>query len=218
MSNRYPYTTRAQRGFTLLELLISLALLGMMMVLLFGGLRLGMRSWDTVQVKVDNMNSVRSVEGFLRREMERVYPYRWNPGPAQKFAFVGERYKVNFVAPLPSRIGVGGLYAIAMELEQNSEGRRLTWKHVPIDPQMKDFSALDQVKEMVLVNTELNKVDDIWLSYFGREKDGADAKWADHWDSITTMPLLIRIQVHFTDGSEWPDFVVAPSLNTETPR
>lgn len=209
---------RPQSGFTLLELLISLTLLGMMLVLLFGGLRLGMRSWDTVQVKVDSMNSVRSVENFLRREMERVYPYRWNPGPAQRFAFLGERYKVNFVAPLPTRIASGGLYAIAMELEQNGEGRKLTWKHMPIDPQTKDFSALDQVKEMVLVNAELSKVDDIWLSYFGREKDGAEPRWVDHWDSIATMPLLIRVQVRFTDGSEWPEFIVAPQLNTETPR
>jgi general secretion pathway protein J len=207
-----------QRGFTLLELLVSLTLLGMMLVLLFGGLRLGVRSWDSVQKQVDNLNSVRSVESFLRREMERVYPYRWKTMPVQRYAFLGERNKVNFVAPLPSRIGAGGLYAIAMELEQTSNGRRLTWKQVPVDPQVKDFSALDQAKEMVLVGAELNAVDDIWLSYFGRDTDGAVPHWVDHWDSVATMPLLIRIQVRFADGSEWPDFVVAPMLNTETPR
>jgi len=209
----------AQRGFTLLELLIALTLLGMMLVLLFGGLRLGMRSWDSVQQKVDSLNSVRSVEGFLRNELGRAYPYRWKTTTAPSFAFVGERNKISFVAPLPSRIGVGGLYAIALEFEQTSNGRRLTWKHAPLDPQMKDFSALDSVKEMVLVGTELNAVDDIWLSYFGREKDGAEPRWVDRWDGAsTTMPLLIRVQVRFADGSEWPDFVVAPTLNTETPR
>lgn len=207
-----------QQGFTLLELLISLTLLGMMLVLLFGGLRLGVRSWDSVQKEVDHLNSVRSVENFLRREMERVYPYRWKSLPGQNYAFAGERNKVSFVAPLPSRIGAGGLYAITMELEQNGNGRRLTWKHVPVDSQMKDFASLDQAKEIVLVGAELNAVDDIWLSYFGREKDGAEPRWVEHWDSVATMPLLIRVQVRFADGREWPDFVVAPKLNTETPR
>ncbi len=204
-----------QRGFTLLELLISLTLLGLILVLLFGGLRLSIRSWDSVQKKVDNLNSVRSVEGFLRREMEQIYPYRWKAAPARRFAFVGERHKVNFVAPMPSRIGGGGLYAIALELEQTGSGRRLTWKYVPVDPQMQDFSSLDPAKEMVLAGTELIAVDDIWLSYFGRETESSAPRWVDRWDSTVTMPQLIRIQVRFADGSEWPDFVVAPMLTSE---
>jgi general secretion pathway protein J len=208
-----------QRGFTLLELLIALTLLGLILVLLFGGLRLGVRSWDSVQKQVDTLNSVRSVENFLRREMERIYPYRWKTGPAlQRFAFVGERHKLQFVAPLPSRIGAGGLYAIALELEQTGSGRRLTWKHVPVDPSMQDFATLEPVKEMQLVGTELNSVDDIWLTYFGRETETAAPRWVDRWDSVVTMPMLIRIQVRFADGSEWPDFVVAPMLTSEGPR
>ncbi len=218
MTVRQSLDRRVQRGFTLLELLISLVLLGMMLVLLFGGLRLGVRSWDAVQKQVDALNSVRSVESFLRREMERVYPYRWKAVPVQRFAFLGERHKVNFVAPLPSRIGVGGLYAIALELEQSGNGRRLTWKQVPIDPRMQDFSPLDPVKEMVLISAELSSVDDIWLSYFGRETEAAAPRWGDRWDSVATMPMLIKIQVRFADGTEWPDFVVAPLLTSEGPR
>ena len=56
-----------QAGFTLLELLIAMTLLGMILVLLFGGLRLGVRSWDASQKQVDSLNSVRSLESFLRR-------------------------------------------------------------------------------------------------------------------------------------------------------
>lgn len=204
-----------QQGFTLLELLISLSLLGLILVLLFGGLRLSVRSWDSVQMKVDNINAVRSVESFLRSEFERVYPYRLKNALPQRFAFVGERHKVNFVAQLPSRVGVGGLYAIALELEEAGNGRRLTWRSVPMDPQMRDFSSLDSAKEIVLVGTELNTVDDIWLSYFGRETENAAPRWVDRWDSAVTMPQLIRIQVRFADASQWPDFVVAPMLVAE---
>ncbi|MES2949199.1 MAG: prepilin-type N-terminal cleavage/methylation domain-containing protein [Pseudomonadota bacterium] len=211
-------SSSSQRGFTLLELLISLTLLGLILVLLFGGLRLSVRSWDVVQKQVDVLNSVRSVESLVRREMEQVYPYRWKTVPVQRYAFLGERHKVNFVAPLPSRIGVGGLYAIALELEQTNNGRRLTWKQVPINPLMQDFSALDAAKEMVLIGAELNAVDDIWLSYFGRETEAAAPRWVERWDSVTTMPMLVRIQVRFADGSEWPDFVVAPMLTSEGPR
>ena len=123
---------QSHAGFTLLELLISITLLGFILVLLFGGLRLGIRSWDTVQQRVDNLNTVRAVESFLRREMEMTYPYRWKGTPEQRMAFLGERNKVSFVAQLPSRIGTGGLYLASLELERSSKGRRLVWRYMPV--------------------------------------------------------------------------------------
>ena len=66
-----------QQGFTLLELLIALTLLGLILVLLFGGLRLGVRSWDASQQQIDTLNSLRSLESFLRREMSVAQPPFW---------------------------------------------------------------------------------------------------------------------------------------------
>ena len=102
MKTRYRRSPLLQKGFTLLELLISMTLLGMILVLLFGGLRLGMRSWDAVEQQADTLNLVRSVENFLRTEMARVQPYRWKTAPGQPLAFVGERNKVSFVTQAAS--------------------------------------------------------------------------------------------------------------------
>ncbi len=204
-----------QKGFTLLELLISITLLGMILVLLFGGLRLGVRSWDAVQQQVDNLNTVRSVESFLRREMTQIQPYRWKAGIGQRLAFLGERNKVNFVAPLPARIGGGGLYAISLEIESNAQGKRLIWRHVPLSPLVEDFASVSQAPEIILAGAELNAVDDIWLTYFGRVNDSAAPAWLDRWESDTRLPMLIKVRVRFASGSEWPDFVVAPLLSPE---
>jgi general secretion pathway protein J len=208
----------SQIGFTLLELLISITLLGLMLVLLFGGLRLGVRSWDAVQQQVDNLNTVRSAESFLRREMALAYPYRWKNLPAQRVAFLGARNQVSFVTQLPARIGDGGLYAVSLELEQSVKGKRLVWRQVPLNSQEKDFSALVQAPEMVLAQAELGAVEDIWLSYFGQENEGAAPRWMESWEANARLPTLIRIQVKFVNGSEWPDFVVAPMLTSEPAR
>jgi general secretion pathway protein J len=207
-----------QKGFTLLELLISITLLGMILVLLFGGLRLGVRSWDAVQQQVDNLNTVRSVESFLRREMSQTQPYRWKAGTGQRLAFVGERNKVNFVAQLPARIGGGGLYAISLEIESDANGKRLVWRHVPLSPLVQDFTAVSMVPKMVLAGAELSAVDDIWLTYFGRLNDSTAPAWLDRWESDTRLPMLIKVQVRFASGTEWPDFVVAPLLASEGVR
>ncbi len=209
---------RIQNGFTLLELLISITLLGMILVLLFGGLRLGVRSWDAVQQQVDNLNTVRSVESFLRGELAQTQPYRWKVGAAQRMAFLGERSKVNFVAPLPARIGGGGLYAVSLEIEHSAKGKRLVWRHMPLSPLVQDFTAVSQAQEMVLASAELSAVDDIWLSYFGRVNDTSAPAWLDRWESDARLPMLIRVQARFTSGTEWPDFVVAPLLAAEGAR
>ena len=216
-SCRKPFS---QAGFTLLELLISITLLGLILVLLFGGLRLGVRSWDAVQQQVDNLNTVRSVENFLRNEMALTFPYRWRDDQGQRtaLAFRGERGKVSFVAGLPSRIGVGGLYAISLEIEQNGKTKRLVWRQQPLNSQMQDFSSLAQVQEMVLAGAELSAVEDVWLTYFGRDGEGTVPQWVDRWETDARLPMLIRIQARFANGADWPDFVVAPMLTSEAGR
>jgi hypothetical protein len=185
---------------------------------LFGGLRLGVRSWDAVQQGVDNLNTVRSVERFLRSEMALAHPYRWKTLQGQSIAFSGTRDKVSFVAQLPSRIGDGGLYAVSLELDRSGKERRLLWRQTPLSSEMEDFTALSQSPVMVLAGTEISAVNDIWLSYFGRETDRSAPQWMDVWASDARLPMLIRIQVNFSDGSEWPDFVVAPVLTSEPAR
>lgn len=204
----------AAGGFTLLELLISLTLLGMILVLLFGGLRLGMRSWDASQLQIDKLNSVRSVESFLRREITLAYPYVWKNALTQQVAFLGERSKISFVAQLPSRISGGGLNVISVGLEQRGNVRRVVWKNLPLDARMKDFTALTESPEMLLVASELEDVEDIWLSYFGQESDNTAPRWLDRWENSTRLPQLVRLQVKLSKGAVWPDFVVAPLLTS----
>lgn len=207
-----------QQGFTLLELLIAITLLGFILVLLFGGLRLGVRSWDASQKQVDSLNSVRSLENFLRREMSVIHPYRWKNGPTRPLAFFGERNKLSFVAPLPSRVGGGGLYVISIALEQQGKDKRVIWRYLPLSAQMRDFSALSETTQMVLAASELSQVEDIWLSYFGRENEAAAPRWMDRWENEAFLPMLIRVQVRLANGAEWPDFVVAPMLSADLAR
>ena len=205
-------------GFTLLELLIAMTLLGMILLLLFGGLRLGVRSWDASQKQVDSLNSIRSLENFLRRELSLIYPYVWNNAPERRVAFLGERNRLSFVAPLPSRVGGGGLYLVSVELQQRSKVQRIVWKHMPLSSQMQNFSALAEIPEMVLAASDLDNVEEIWLTYFGQENESAAPRWLDRWENSIRLPMLIRVQVKLSNNAQWPDFVVAPMLSSGMTR
>ena len=54
-------------GFTLIEVLIGTALLGMMMLVLTGSLRIGAESWEAGEERMVKASRLYVVEGFLSR-------------------------------------------------------------------------------------------------------------------------------------------------------
>ncbi|MEE8085084.1 MAG: type II secretion system protein, partial [Alphaproteobacteria bacterium] len=57
---RAPAPQPPQAGFTLLELMVSLALVGLLTMVLTGGIRFGARVWEASQVQAEAANEVHS--------------------------------------------------------------------------------------------------------------------------------------------------------------
>lgn len=196
---------------TLIELLIAMALLGLILLVLFSGMRLGTRSWDSADSYAENLGLARVLERFLRAEMSQVMPYRWKM--TGQVAFSGERQSMKFVAPLPSRLGNNGDSMISLDIEKSGDGSRMVWRYGPLRQDAADFSSLEEAKSHVLVDgISTSRVSEVWFSYFGAEKPGEAKHWVEQWDGKNGLPQLIRVQAKLTEGREWPDFVVAPAL------
>jgi len=194
----------AQKGFTLLELLIGMVLLGMILTLLFGGLRLGARSWDSGDKRAEDSSQLRAIQGFMRRELSQVFPLRWKNEVDTRLAFAGAPDALKFVAPLPVQVSGGGLYLLGLELEQGEEGQRLIMKRALVNPAEKDFSGLEQGEKSVLAD----RIEKMSIAYFGAATPESEPGWQEKWDDPQRLPLLVRIQVKPSDGRDWPDLVV----------
>ena len=96
-------------GFTMIELVVAMALLGMMMVLMYSGLSFSLRSWDAGESNGRRTADRRIGEGFLRRELAQLFPMRFKDPMAVKVAFVGEPGKLKFVSSRPAGVSQGGL-------------------------------------------------------------------------------------------------------------
>lgn len=199
-------------GFTLLELLIAMTLLGFILALLFGGLRLGSRSWDAGELRSERSTHLSLVQGFMRRELSQVYPFRWKKKVNPELAFAGESGKLRFVAPVAARLGPGGLYLVSLEFVRDTDGGQLVMKRSIPEPDSADFNALDGAEKLVLAE----QVESVNFSYFGPETKDADPQWQDKWDSTTLLPYLIRVRLKFSNGRDWPDLVVSPLVGPET--
>jgi type II secretory pathway pseudopilin PulG len=62
-------------GFTLLELVLSLSIVAAMLVVLFGGLRVGLRSWTLGEERAEALQHERSLTQLFERSLGGAYAY-----------------------------------------------------------------------------------------------------------------------------------------------
>jgi general secretion pathway protein J len=194
-----------QRGFTLLEMVIGITLLGFVLVLLYGGLRLGTRSWDAGEKSVETASRQAAMTGYLRRQIGLTYPLRWkNDDGAEIIAFEGERDSVRFAAPIAARLGPGGVHLLAIEPEAGGDATdlRLRWQ-LP-DAESKQFEFPDEANQAWLVRG----LESVEFAYYGSEDKDTEPAWHDAWHSDTMLPQLLRMRLKPKAGEPWPDILV----------
>jgi general secretion pathway protein J len=205
-------------GFTLIEMLVGLALLGLMTLLLFGALRFSIRSWDRAELKTMQVVDLRIVEGVLRREIGKAFPLRIGQANENKIAFEGDGRQVRFVSALPAHLSGGGLSLVALELvedrsqvKQDAPVKALVLKHVIPDGETRDFSALDKSDSSVL----LKGLEDVEFTFFGRDNDQTEASWRNQWISSARIPALMRIKLKFAGNDDVREMLLPLRLGEE---
>lgn len=192
---------RRQIGFTLLELVVAITLMGLVLVVLYSGLRLGLNSWEGGEQRAEAINRQRLVAEFLRRQLaQSMTVYQKSNDPQEKtVAFVGQSNSIEFVAPMLAQLGQGGLYRVRIELVNN----RL---QVHFRPYLPRNPNAGEEQESVLVEG----VSALEWAYFGPERDDATEppRWRSDWASSARRPLLVRLNLAVR-GEPWPDLVVA---------
>ena len=138
--------SRIQRhagGFTLVELLVALTLFALMSVLMFGGLRFGLRAWESGGERIDEAAQVEVVQNLLRRALSQARRTLGSDEDRDTLSvFSGTPDTMSFVAPLPSHSGNGGLAVFLLSERQNSDGASLALAWKIFRPDDLDFGGL----------------------------------------------------------------------------
>ena len=210
--------TVAMAGFTLLELLVALTLLGAMLILIYSALNIGLRAWDTGEKRVTQASHQRVVQSFLRRELSQVFPVRWRGIPESKIAFEGAKDEIKFVSMLTLGAAVregglqwGHLYVADDDAPDGERRRTLFIKRSGFNLRAKDWDGLDAAKAIPLIEG----VKSFEVGYFGAENETAEAQWTNEWTNALRMPQLIKITVQVDNGRDVPPLVVSLQLGEE---
>ena len=197
----------SEAGYTLVEMLVALTLLGFIAVFISGTLRFGARAWEASARGIDRVEQVEAVQAFLRRELSQVTPLYFEPAAAEPEAvFSGEAAELRFAAPLAIHFGDGGLYVLVLR-QREAESRsdlEVRWELFRPDA----LTAGAPPREPV---TLLRNISGLRFQYFGRARAEAEPDWSAEWREMDAMPDLVRVDIDFpaSDSRIWPSLVVA---------
>lgn len=204
-------------GFTLVELLVSLTLLGLISVLLFGGLRFGTRAWEAGDAHSQRLTEVQAVQALLRQRLSQAV----RPSTPQLDAipgevagsFVGDEQNIRFIGLGPSQIGAGGLYIFDLAIVDDADAQRLElgWQLYRPDYLERATTGESESADRRVLIEDFERAK---FSYYGADKEEGTADWRDRWDGQAGLPVLVGIEMAFPepDPRSWPKLVVAPKL------
>jgi len=202
---------KSARGFTLLELLIGLTLLGFLLAVLFGGFRLAAKSWDSIEARLEETSREQMGRALLRRILTQMQPLRWHKAPNQTIAFVGEASRLAAIAPVGGALG-NGLHAVELSIDFSGVaegGGRLLFRHAATDPDSENFAAgVAQAEEHVV----LDRLIEARFEYFGSDIKGEAPGWHESWGNLEELPRLVRIRLE-SSALNWTDVIVSPAQN-----
>jgi prepilin-type N-terminal cleavage/methylation domain-containing protein len=202
-----------EKGFTLIEVLISLTILAMIMGVIMGGFRLGIQSWETGEKRLEEQQRMRCVFDILIQDIKsctltkKPASYATDAAggkqpeqTAQDYAvvFLGEAKKVSFVTTasgINSQLKKGTLRFVSYYLGQSEDKPGLVMEESPWlyqDPFKKEGETEDDTLEPKhYIYSLYPDVVDITFQYYGVKKPkgesvtiDAEPEWYDDWNLL----------------------------------
>jgi general secretion pathway protein J len=194
-------TPSRSRGFTLLEVLGALALLALLLVGVYSGVRTATHAVRSGEAAIGRMDQVRSAQQFLRTELAqaRAVPLsRTDKG--DPIFFTGDAHEMRFVAPLPGYLGKLGPQLQQLKLVANGRGTsRLEASFALMPPDGSAPHALGEPEVLV------DGIREGSFSYRAPDTQEKPGDWGDKWDATRVMPRIVRIALTLDGNSAWPE-------------
>ena len=186
---------RSDRGFTLVELIIALALVGALLVTAFGGLRMAVGAWQRGDERAEAQQHARGLTVALGRAISGTHAYSAarRQGETPALLFDGKASRIEFVTqvpPFPAAVPAA-FTAVVIELREGERPGLVVRQRIL--PNQDPFERAVPVLEDATISG-------VKLSYLGLQG------WQETWDPETDngLPQAVRIAVETAQSGARP--------------
>jgi len=179
-----------RKGFTLLELTISITLIGMIVMILVGAMRLSSRSVESGERRIGSLERVRASFNIIDSQIQSYIPLKYEEDGNTKNYFKGEREFIQFSTNYSIWGGQRGYVVATYRVESDNSGKQFI-----------------SVSENV-IGTAQNRTtslftgyDRIYFEYFYKEVTEEQGQW---YDRVPDDPLVNivpeKVRLFLIDG------------------
>lgn len=194
------------RGFTLIEVLLAIALLSIIMAMAYGGFRASVRATNSGEYIIEQNNRVRVVQQFARRQLMQARSLiieEADDGEQQRFQ--GEPHFVRFVSPMPGYLSYGGPYVQELVLERGNSGLELVYYYAMLNGY--EPGDLRLMSDGHVLMEDVRSGEFIFLDV---DPDSSEPFWTDLWEEPERLPLAVGLTMELNSDIDliWPDLIV----------
>jgi general secretion pathway protein J len=194
-------TVSASSGFTLIEVIVTLTILGFIVLMVSGIFRFGLSSWEKGDAIKEEYQKIRMVSQLVSRQVKSLVPYKIKTEKAEGnyLAFDGKAQSLRFVSALgiKGRRPEGFVYVVyQFKGEGEKKGRLVLYEQRALN---RDFFE-DELKEDSAV-TLLEGVSRVRFEYLrgADEEKSRTEEWVEEWNAKDEkeLPRAVRIAVTY---------------------
>ena len=181
-------TAPRNRGFTLIEVVIALSIIGATIGIALGALRVGLAAWRQGEARAAGLQHTRSLSAMLDHVVGGAYPYRAGAADEGSIVFDGEPERLGFVTATPAVPPATPLAFAATRLTREEAGLAVRQGTLPARDVFEGIAPVMRDPEVAALRF--------------RYLRGADHTWRDRWSGKDegALPAAVEVTVTVSRG------------------
>lgn len=186
---------KSEKGFTLLELLISIVMLGIIILIVTGAMRLGFRSVDAGEKKAESLERFKASLNIIDSQIQSLFPIMYNEEGTVNSNFTGSRESLQFSTNYSIWGVQKGHVTVSYNVSSEDTGK-------PVLYASESIMGTEGSKDVKL----LDNFDEIYFEYFYKDPTEEEGKWVEEWTDTANIPEKIRL--HLVSGQRDLSFII----------
>lgn len=171
------------RGFTLLELMLSITMIGIIILITAGAMRLGYRSVEKGDERMESVERIKSSINLMISQIQSSFPLTYEDNGEKKYRFRGERQSIEFSTNYSVWRGQKGYVTVKYMVEEEGGKSNLYASE--------GIVGTENVRNIKLLDAS----DEIHFEYFERDVTNEKGTWVSAWTDDSKLPQKVKIHV-----------------------
>lgn len=171
-------------GFTLLELMISMAMLGLIVVIVAGAMKLGIQSVERGEKRIDALERIRTSLNIVDAQIQSMTNLTYEDNGEQKRYFNAARDSLQFSTNYSIWGGQRGYTVVSYSVETNNDGKQ-TMKA------SENVVGMNNSRETPLMGS----FDKIYFEYYYKGPTDEKGAWTEEWTDEVNVPEKVKLHL-----------------------